>query len=127
MRSGAICKAGIEIKGTWKGTDRRWEREREQGKRCDRWGSSEESDRSGFATRESWTFGEKSQELENDRKEGRDSRAMTGSSSANEEGSGKWKWDGENWWFRVDHRGPNNSRLRRKVCRAVETGCFNSG
>ena len=51
----------------------------------------------------------------------RDSRAMTGSSSENEEGSGKWKWDGENWWFRVYHRGPINSRLRRQISRAVKT------
>ena len=45
---------------------------------------------------------------------------MTGSSSENEEGGGKWKWDGEHWWFRVDHRGPVNSRLRRKISRAVK-------
>ena len=51
----------------------------------------------------------------------RDSRAVTGSSSENEEVSGKWKWDGENWWFRVDHRGPINSRLRRKISRAAKT------
>ena len=61
------------------------------------------------------------EELENDRKKGRDSKATTGSSSENEEGSAKWKWNGENWWFRVDHRGPIKSRLRRKVYRAVKT------
>ena len=61
------------------------------------------------------------EEQENDRKKGRDSKATTGSSSENEEGSGKWKWNGENWWFRVDHRGPIKSRLRRKVYRAVKT------
>ena len=55
------------------------------------------------------------EELESDRKKGRDSKPMTGSSSENEEGGGKWKWDGENWWFRVDHRGPVNSRLREKI------------
>ena len=42
-----------------------------------------------------------------------------GSSSENEEGNGKWIWDGKSWWFRVDHQRPINSRLRRKVSRAV--------
>ena len=45
---------------------------------------------------------------------------MTGSSSENEEGSGKWEWDGKNWWFRVDHRGPVNSRLTRKISRVAK-------
>ena len=43
---------------------------------------------------------------------------MTESSSGGEEGGGKWRWDGENW-FKVNHRGPINSRLRRKISRMI--------
>ena len=34
-------------------------------------------------------------------------------------GGEKWSWDGSNWWFKVESKGPVNSRLRRKVARAV--------
>ena len=32
----------------------------------------------------------------------------------NDDGNGKWKWDGKSWWFRVDHRGQVNSRIIRR-------------
>ena len=59
------------------------------------------------------------EELESERKKGRDTRQVTESSSESEEGGGKWRWDGENWWFKVNHRGPINSRLRRKISRMI--------
>ena len=46
---------------------------------------------------------------------------MMESSSEREEGGGKWRWDGENWWFRVNRRGPINSKLRRKISRMIRT------
>ena len=59
------------------------------------------------------------EELEGERKKGRDSRRVTESSSESEEGGGKWRWDGENWCFIVNHRGPINSELRRKISRMI--------
>ena len=126
MRSEAICKAEklgeevvIEIKGTERNGPEMGTR-KGTGKRCERWRSpAEESDES--LQEKVGRLAKRVEELENDRKKGRDSRAVTGSSSENEEVSGKWKWDGENWWFRVDHRRPINSRLRRKISRAAKT------
>ena len=57
--------------------------------------------------------------LENDRKKEEENRMMEGSSE-NEDGNGKWKWDGKSWWFRVDHCGQVNSRMRRRISRAVK-------
>ena len=117
-RSEAICKAeklgeemGSDIKGTWKETHRRKER----------WGSpAEENDRNGLESLQEKVgrLARRVEELESDKKKGRDSRQMTGSSSENEGGGGKW--DGENWWFRVNHRGPINSKLRRKISRTIK-------
>ena len=59
------------------------------------------------------------EELEGEMKKGRDSRRVTESSSGSEEGGGKWRWDGENWWVKVNHRGPINSKLRRKISRTI--------
>ena len=90
MSNEAICKAeklveelGSEIKRIWKGID--WRRER--------WGSpTEENDPNGFESLEEKVgrLARRVEELESDRKKGRDSR-----------GGGRCKCDGENWWFRV--------------------------
>ena len=74
--------------------------------RNERWESpTEESDRSGFESLQKKVerLGRRVEELEGERKKGRDSRRVTESSSGSEEGSGKWRWDGENWWFKVNH------------------------
>ena len=44
---------------------------------------------------------------------------LKGYSSEIDKGSDKWKWDGRVWWHRVECMGPLNSRLRRRVSRAV--------
>ena len=56
--------------------------------------------------------------LENERKKEEENRIMAGSSSENEDGNGKW--DGKPWGFRVDHRWQVNSRMRRRISRAVK-------
>ena len=39
------------------------------------------------------------------------------------------KWDGENWWYKVEYQGAVNSRLRRrlwsKILRGEEMGGIN--
>ena len=90
--------------------------------RNERGGSpTEESDRSGFVSlqKKVGRLARKVEELESERKKGRDSRQMTESSSEYEERGGKWRWDGENWWFKVNHRAPINSKLRRKISRMI--------
>ena len=42
-----------------------------------------------------------------------------GSSSESDESSERWRWDGRAWWHKVECKGPLNSRLRRRVSRAV--------
>ena len=44
---------------------------------------------------------------------------VKGSSSESDEGNGRWKWDGREWWCRVEYKGSLNARLRRRVSRAV--------
>ena len=44
----------------------------------------------------------------------------TGSSSDGEEGSGRWKWGGEIWWYKVEYQGAVNLRLRRRISRSVK-------
>ena len=46
-------------------------------------------------------------------------RVIKGYSSESDDNGDKWKWDGRNWWYKVESKGPVNSRLRRKVARAV--------
>ena len=43
-----------------------------------------------------------------------------GSSSESDESHGGWKRDGKAWWFKLGHQGTINSRLRRKISRAVK-------
>ena len=47
-------------------------------------------------------------------------RGNMGSSSDGEEGNGRWKWVGENWWYKVEYQGAVNSRLRRRISRSVK-------
>ena len=71
----------------------------------ERWESpTEESDRSGFESLQKKVerLGRRVEELEGERKKGRDSRRVTESSSGSEGGGGKWRWDGEDWWFKVN-------------------------
>ena len=71
-----------EIKGTWKGMD--WRKER--------WRSwAEGNNRIGFESLQEKVgrLARRVEELKRDKKKGRDSRAMTGSSSENEEGGRK--------------------------------------
>ena len=44
---------------------------------------------------------------------------VKGSSSESDESSERWRWDGRAWWYKVDCKGLLNSRLRRRVSRAV--------
>ena len=44
---------------------------------------------------------------------------IKGYSSESDESGDKWNWDGRNWWYKVESKSPVNSRLRRKVARAV--------
>ena len=46
-------------------------------------------------------------------------RVVKGYSSESDESSDKWRWDGRAWWQKVECKGPLNSRLRRRVSRAV--------
>ena len=70
-----------------------WEEVRRMSWRNERWSSpTEESDRSGFETLQKKVerLGRRVQELEGERKKGKDSRRVTESSSGSEEGGGKW-------------------------------------
>ena len=90
--------------------------------RNERWRSpAEENDWTGFESlrRRVERLGRRVEELEGERRKAKYNRQMTESSSGSEEGGGKWRWDGENWWFKVNHRGPINSRLRRKISRTI--------
>ena len=119
MRNESICKAekiGEEIGNEIKKTFRRmsW--------RNERWGSpTEECDWNGFESLQKRVerLGRRVEELEGERRRARHNRRMTESSSGSEEGGGKCRWDGENWWFKISHRGPINSRLRRKISRMI--------
>ena len=63
---------------------------------------------------------ERIDELEGkDKRRGKD-RVVKGCSSESDESGEKWSWDGRNWWYKVESKSPVNSRLRRKVARAVE-------
>ena len=62
---------------------------------------------------------ERIDELEGkDKRRGKD-RMIKGYSSESDESGDKWNWDGRNWWYKVESKSPVNSRLRRKVARAV--------
>ena len=62
---------------------------------------------------------ERIDELEGkDKRRGKD-RVIKGYSSESDESGDKWNWDGRNWWYKVESKSPVNSRLRRKVARAV--------
>ena len=62
---------------------------------------------------------ERIDELEGkDKKTGGD-RVGKGYSSESDESGDKWRWDGRAWWHKVECKGPMNSRLRRRVSRAV--------
>ena len=90
--------------------------------RNERWGSpAEEKDWTSFESLQKRVerLGRRVEELEDERRKANNNRQMTESSSGSEEGGGKWRWDGENWWFKVNHRGPINSRLRRKISRMI--------
>ena len=119
MRNESICKAekiGEEMENEIKKTCRR------KGWRNERWGSpTEECDWNGFESlpKRVERLGRRVEELEGERRRARHNRRMTESSSGSEEGGGKWRWYGENWWFKVSHRGPINSRLRRKISRMI--------
>ena len=41
------------------------------------------------------------------------------SSSDEDGGHGKWKWDGEHWWYKVRYQATVNSRLRWRISRLV--------
>ena len=134
MRNESICKAekiGEEMGNEIKKTCRRmsW--------RNEGWRSpAEECDWSGFESLQKRVerLGRRVEELEGERRKAKHSRRMTESSSGSEEGGGKWRWDGENWWFKISHRGPINSRLMRQISRdhrrdeeAGETSYLSSG
>ena len=62
---------------------------------------------------------ERIDELEGkDKRRGKD-RVVKGCSSESDESGERWSWDGRNWWYKVESKSPVNSRLRRKVARAV--------
>ena len=62
---------------------------------------------------------ERIDELEGkDKRRGGD-RVVKGYSSESDESGDKWRWDGRAWWHKVECKGPLNSRLRRRVSRAV--------
>ena len=44
---------------------------------------------------------------------------VKGYSSESDESGNKWRWDGRAWWHKVECKGSLNSRLRRRVSRAV--------
>ena len=119
MRSEAICKAekmGEEMENDIKKACKRmsWRNERFES-------PMEENDRNSFESLQKKVerLARRVEELEGERKKGRDIRRVTESSSESEEGGGKRRWDGENWWFKVNHRGPINSKLRRKISRMI--------
>ena len=62
---------------------------------------------------------ERIDELEGKDKRREKDRVVKGCSSESDESGEKWSWDGRNWWYKVESKGPVNSRLRRKVARAV--------
>ena len=62
---------------------------------------------------------ERIDELEGKDKRREKDRVVKGCSSESDESGEKWSWDGRNWWYKVESKGPVNCRLRRKVARAV--------
>ena len=62
---------------------------------------------------------ERIDELEGKDKRRRKDRVIKGCSSESDESGDKWNWDGRNWWYKVESKSLVNSRLRRKVPRAV--------
>ena len=62
---------------------------------------------------------ERIDELEGKEKRRGKDRMIKGYSSESDDNGDKWKWDGRNWWYKVESKGPVNSRLRRKVARAA--------
>ena len=44
---------------------------------------------------------------------------VKGYSSESDVSGDKWRWDGRAWWHKVECKGPLNSRLGRRVSRAV--------
>ena len=103
-------------------------RRREQKAMRREWESSaEESDQS-----QNWSMEEKIRRLTvrieglerrkrlERRKTREEEKTSRGSSSEFEEGNGRWKWENSGWWCRVDNRGTTNSRLKRRISRAVK-------
>ena len=62
---------------------------------------------------------ERIDELEGKNKRRGGDRVVKGYSSESDDNGDKWKWDGRSWWYKVESKGPVNSRLRRRVSRAV--------
>ena len=62
---------------------------------------------------------ERMDELEGKDKKKGEGRVVKGYSSESDESGDKWRWDGRAWWHKVDCKGPLNSRLRRRVSRAL--------
>ena len=62
---------------------------------------------------------ERIDELEGKDKRRKGDRVVKGYSSESDESGDKWRWDGRAWWYKVECKGPVNSRLRRRVSRAV--------
>ena len=62
---------------------------------------------------------ERIDEIEGKDKRREKDRVVKDCSSESDESGEKWSWDGRNWWYKVESKGHVNSRLRRKVARAV--------
>ena len=62
---------------------------------------------------------ERTDELEGRERGKGEGRMVKGSSSESDESSERWRWDGRAWWHKVECKGALNSRLRRRVSRAV--------
>ena len=85
------------------------------------WGWESPAEQSGYDSLEGKIrrLTERIDELEGRESGKGEGRMVKVSSSESDEESGRWKWDGRAWWCRVEYKGSLNSRLRRRVSRAV--------
>ena len=113
-------------KGMWLGGKERNERERRKRGRREKRGewerSDEESEDGNYKALEERIRGlmERIGGSEGGLGKSEEKRGNKGSSSEGDDGNKKWRWDGENWWYKVECRAAVNSRLRRRISRFIK-------
>ena len=114
-------------RGIWLGSKGRNERERRKRERQERrqeWESSDEDSEDGRYVSSKETVRELVEKIggsEGGSGTFEEKRRNRGSSSEGDEGNKKWRWDGENWWHKVEHQAAVHARLRRRISRLVKS------